>query len=299
MMREHRIETPDGRVLAVVEGGDPRGPAVIVHHGTPMSRLLYGPHVADAKARGLRLIGYDRPGYGDSTPQSGRAVADAATDVATIADALGIERFGTWGISGGGPHALACAALLPQRVVAAASLAGVAPYDARDLDWLAGMGEANVEEFGLTLQGPEKLEPAVREMRDAMMAGGVAGVEEALRTLLSSVDAAAYSGATAEYMFAAFRVGSEERIDGWLDDDFAFAAPWGFSVEQIGVPVLVWQGAEDRFVPPAHGEWLAREIPTCDARLSPDDGHITLLERRVGEVHEWLATALRNVVTAP
>jgi pimeloyl-ACP methyl ester carboxylesterase len=296
-MREHRIETPDGRVLAAVEGGDPNGAPVIVHHGTPMSRLLYEPHVADAKAHGLRLIGYDRPGYGDSTPQPGRAVADAARDVATIADALGIERFATWGISGGGPYALACAALLPDRVVAAASLAGVAPYDAKDLDWLAGMGESNVEEFSLTLQGRDKLEPAVRDMRDAMIAGGVGGVKEALRTLLSPVDAAAYSGATAEYMFAAFRVGSDERIDGWIDDDLAFAEPWGFSVEQISVPVLLWQGVEDRFVPPAHGEWLARRIPTCEPHLSPADGHITLLERRVSDVHEWLATALRNVVT--
>src|SRR5919109_1263991 len=158
-MREHRIESPDDRVLAAVEGGDPNGPAVVVHNGTPMSRLLYAPHVADAKARGLRLIGYDRPGYGGSTPQPGRVVADAAADVAAIADALGIDRFGTWGISGGGPHALACAALLPDRVVAAASLAGVAPYDAKDLDWLAGMGEANVQEFALTLQGRGKLEP--------------------------------------------------------------------------------------------------------------------------------------------
>ena len=297
-MREHRVATPDGRVLAVVEGGDPAGPAVIVHNGTPMSRLLYGPHVADAQARGLRLIGYDRPGYGDSTPQPGRTVADAATDVATIADVLGIQRFSTWGISGGGPHALACAALLPDRVVAAASLAGVAPYGAEGLDWLAGMGEANVIEFGLTLEGRDKLEPALREERDGMIAGGVRGLEEALRTLLSPLDAAAFSGETAEYMFEAFRVGSEERIEGWVDDDLAFAEPWGFDLEQIRVPVLLWQGAEDRFVPFAHGEWLARNIPTVDGRLSPDEGHITLLVRRVGEVHEWLAAALHDAATA-
>jgi pimeloyl-ACP methyl ester carboxylesterase len=293
-MREHRVETADGRVLAVVEGGDPGGPAVIVHNGTPMSRLLYGPNVADAEARGLRLIGYDRPGYGDSTPQPGRRVADAAGDVATIADALGIERFATWGISGGGPHALACAALLPDRVVAAASLAGVAPYGAEGLDWVAGMGEANVIEFGLTVAGRDKLEPFLRAERDGMVAGGAEAVQEAMLTLLTPVDAAAFSGETAEYLFEAFRLGSEERIDGWVDDDLAFAEPWGFDLEQIRVPVLLCQGAEDRFVPFAHGEWLARNIPTADARLSPDDGHITLLVRRLGEVHEWLAGALRD-----
>lgn len=298
MTREHRIETPDGRVLAVMEGGDPAGPAVVVHHGTPMSRLLYGPNLADAEARGLRLIGYDRPGYGDSTPQPGRTVADAATDVATIADALGIDRLATWGISGGGPHALACAALLPERVVAAASLAGAAPYEAEGLDFLAGMGEGNVKEFGLILEGREKLEPFLCAERDALLAAGQEGLAEGMRTLLTPVDAAAFTGETAEFLFESLRVGSAERIDGWLDDDLAFVKPWGCSVEQISVPVLLWQGAEDRFVPLAHGEWLASRIPTCQAHLSPEDGHITLLVRRVGEVHEWLAAAFENVATA-
>ena len=298
MTREHRIETPDGRVLAVMEGGDPAGPAIVVHHGTPMSRLLYGPNVADAEARGLRLIGYDRPGYGDSTPQPGRTVADAATDVATIADALGIDRFATWGISGGGPHALACAALLPKRVVAAASLAGAAPYEAEGLDFVDGMGEGNVKEFGLILEGREKLEPFLRAERDALLAAGQEGLAEGMRTLLSPVDAAAFTGETAEFLFESLRVGSANRIDGWLDDDLAFVKPWGCSVEQISVPVLLWQGAEDRFVPLAHGEWLASRIPTSQAHLSPEDGHITLLVRRVGEVHEWLAAAFENVATA-
>jgi pimeloyl-ACP methyl ester carboxylesterase len=298
VIRERRIETPDGRVLAVMEGGDPAGPAVFVHHGTPMSRLLYGPNVADAEARGLRLIGYDRPGYGDSTPQPGRTVADAATDVATIADALGIDRFATWGISGGGPHALACAALLPERVVAAASLAGAAPYEAEGLDFVDGMGEGNVKEFGLLLEGREKLEPFLRAERDALLAAGQEGMAEGMRTLLSPVDAAAFTGETAEFLFESLRVGSAERIDGWLDDDLAFVKPWGCSVEQISVPVLLWQGAEDRFMPLAHGEWLASRIPACQAHLSPEDGHITLLVRRVGEVHEWLAAAFENVATA-
>lgn len=298
MIREHRLETPDGRVLAVMEGGDPAGPAVVVHHGTPMSRLLYGPNVADAEVRGLRLIGYDRPGYGDSTPQPGRTVADAATDVATIADALGIDRFATWGISGGGPHALACAALLPERVVAAASLAGAAPYEAEGLDFVDGMGEGNVKEFGLILEGREKLEPFLCAERNALLAAGQEGLAEGMRTLLTPVDAAAFTGETAEFLFESLRVGSAERIDGWLDDDLAFVKPWGCSVEQISVPVLLWQGAEDRFVPLAHGEWLASRIPTCQAHLSPEDGHITLLVRRVGEVHEWLAAAFENVATA-
>src|SRR3954471_22814819 len=144
--RTHEIATPDGRTLHVHEAGDPGGRAVVTHHGTPSSGGHYTPHAADAAQRGLRLIGYDRPGYGGSTPHRGRTVADAARDVATILDALGVERFATWGQSGGGPHVLACAALLPDRCAAAASLAGVAPYDAQGLDWLAGQGEMNLAE---------------------------------------------------------------------------------------------------------------------------------------------------------
>jgi pimeloyl-ACP methyl ester carboxylesterase len=298
-MGEATVRARDGRELRIVEAGAADGLAVLVHNGTPMSRLLFGPCVEDAEQRGIRLIGYDRPGYGASTPHPGRNVADAARDVAAIADALDIDRLATWGISGGGPHALACAALLPERVVAAASLASVAPYPAEGLDWFAGMGEANVAEFGLTLEGREALEPFLRHERDAMLAAGPVGLAEAMRTLLSPTDDAVFTGETADYMFEAFRAGSEERLDGWLDDDLAFAKPWGFELEQIEVPVLLWQGAEDRFVPLAHGEWLARRIPAVDAHLSRDDGHLTLLVRRVGEVHGWLVAVHEGVRTGP
>jgi pimeloyl-ACP methyl ester carboxylesterase len=298
-MGEATVRAKDGRELRIVQAGAADGLAVLVHNGTPMSRLLFRPCVEDAEQRGIRLIGYDRPGYGGSTPHPGRNVADASRDVAAIADALDIDRLATWGISGGGPHALACAALLPERVVAAASLASVAPYPAEGLDWFAGMGEANVAEFGLTLEGRDALEPFLRHERDAMLAAGPAGLAEAMRTLLSPADHAVFTGETADYMFEAFRAGNEERLDGWLDDDLAFAKPWGFELEQIDVPVLLWQGAEDRFVPFAHGEWLARRIPAVDARLSRDDGHLTLLVRRLGEVHGWLVAVHEGVRTGP
>ena len=298
-MGEATVRAKDGRELRIVEAGAADGLAVVVHNGTPMSRLLFRPCVEDAEQRGIRLISYDRPGYGGSTPHPGRSVADAAHDVAAIADALGIDRLATWGISGGGPHALACAALLPDRVIAAASLASVAPYPAGGLDWFAGMGEANVTEFGLALEGREALEPFLRRERDGMLAAGPAGLAEAMRTLLSPTDRAVFTGETADYLFEAFRAGNEERLDGWLDDDLAFAKPWGFELEQINVPVLLWQGAEDRFVPFAHGEWLARRIPAVDARLSRDDGHLTLLVRRLGEVHGWLVAVHEGVRTGP
>src|SRR5215469_8806272 len=148
---ERTIRTPDGRALAVEDAGDVAGRPVLVHNGTPMSRHLYGPNATDAAGLGMRLISYDRPGYGSSTPQPGRTVADCASDVTAICAALGIDRLAMWGLSGGGPHVLACAALLPDLVTAAASLASFAPIDADGLDYFAGMGQDNIDEIQLYL----------------------------------------------------------------------------------------------------------------------------------------------------
>lgn len=282
------VTLPDGRAIEVWEGGDRGGGAVVVHHGTPMAGVLYEPHVRDAVERGLRLVGYSRPGYGASTPDPGRTVASAAADTTALADALGIDRFATWGISGGGPHALACAALAPDRVVAAASLAGVVPWGAEGVDFLEGMGEANHVEFGAALEGRERLEALLEPQAEEMLAAGVDAFKAVFESLLSPVDRDVLTGELAAYMYRCQVVGLSGGVEGWIEDDLAFVAPWGFAVEQIEVPVLVWQGDQDRFVPPTHGRWLANRIPSTDARLSPEDGHLTLLERRVPEVHAWL-----------
>jgi pimeloyl-ACP methyl ester carboxylesterase len=287
MIREHRIPV-DGRHLAVLEAGEESGPAVFVSHGTPGSALLWRGLVEDAEERGMRLLGYDRPGYGGSDAHPGRRVADAAGDLVALADALGIERFAVEGGSGGGPHALACAALLPDRLVAAACLAGVTPYPAEGLDWLDGMGEDNLLEFGAALAGRDELEPFLRGMTDEMLAADPNGLAEALRTLLSPVDAAALTGELAEYFLAALRRGVAESLEGWIDDDFAFVSPWGFELRDISVPVQLWHGAADRFVPIAHGRWLAERIPGVDAHLSDEDGHLTIQIGRIGDVHAWL-----------
>src|SRR5208282_2224396 len=149
---QRTVHTLDGRTLAVEDYGDPASRPILVHMGTPNSRHLYGRNVRDAAERGLRLIGYDRPGYGGSTPQPGRNVADCAADVRAICAELGIGRLAMWGISGGGPHVLACAALLPDLVSAAVSLASLAPLDADGLDFTAGMGELNADEVRLFLR---------------------------------------------------------------------------------------------------------------------------------------------------
>jgi pimeloyl-ACP methyl ester carboxylesterase len=285
--REHEIRTPDGRRLRAYEAGDPDGELVIVHHGTPCSGILAGWWAEDARSRGVRLVGYDRPGYGGSDRHPGRSVADAAADSATIADALGAGAFRTWGVSGGGPHALACAALLPDRVVAAATLASVAPYRAEGLDWLAGMGSDNLEEFGAAVDGEATLGPFLAAARSELLAAGPGGFVDAFRTILSDVDAAVLTGEVGGFVYAWLSRGQGAGYEGWLDDDLAFVSGWGFDLESIRVPVLVRQGRHDLMVPLSHGQWLADRIPGAVAQLSEDDGHLTLITD-VGRVHVWL-----------
>src|SRR4051794_27347587 len=280
-----------GRTLRVRDGGAD-GPVVVVHHGTPGAGLLFGPEAESAARLGIRLVAYDRPGYGGSTPQRDRTVADAAADVAAVLDALGVERFATYGVSGGGPHALACAALLERRCAAAATVAGVGPFDAQDLDWLAGMGEGNVAEFG-----------AAREGRDALTAfcradaGGILAVEpeqlaEAMRPHLSDVDAEALTGELAAHLLASMRTGLEPGVEGWVDDDLAFLAPWGFDPAAIRVPVLVWQGEQDLMVPAGHGRWLAGHVGGAQGEVFAEEGHLTLAVNRIGDVQAWLVERL-------
>jgi pimeloyl-ACP methyl ester carboxylesterase len=285
---ERDVTLRDGRTLHVYEDGDPHCPAVVVHNGTPSSGLLYRAHAEDAQARGIRLVGFDRAGYGTSTANPGRAVADVAADVVDVLDALGVDRFATWGISGGGPHALACAALLPERCVAAASLASPAPWGAEGLDWLAGQGEANVKEFDAVLAGQATLELLLRRNATEMFAGTAADLREALLTILTPVDQEALTAEFGDYLYSAMERGAAGRIDGWRDDNLAFVAPWGFEPEDIRVPVLLWQGVHDLMVPPAHGRGLAARIPGVEAHIGEDDGHLTLLRHRVPDVHEWL-----------
>ena len=287
-MTELDVTLPDGRTLHVYDEGDPDGHAVVFQHGTPSSGRLHPHEIADAHARGIRLIGFDRAGYGGSSPLPGRSCASAATDVSDLLDILGVDRFATWGHSGGGPHALACAALLPSRCVAAATLAAVAPYGVEGLDWLAGMGEANVEDFDLILAGGEQLEEAVARSQAELFAAGPDGLRQAMLTILSPLDQDVLTADFAEWTFRVMSEGAAERIEGWRDDNVAAVKPWGFELSDIRVPVLLLQGTEDLMVPPAHGRWLAERIPGVEAEISDKEGHMTLLAHRVGDVHEWL-----------
>ena len=286
------IPTKDGRELRISVVGQPDGIPILTHHGTPGSRLPNPLNVEDAQSRGIRLISYDRPGYGGSSPHQGRTVADAAEDVASIARHLNLERLAVWGVSGGGPHALACAALLPELVVAAAALASPAPYPTEGLDWFAGMGKDNIDEFGAALDGKDALVPYIETQVPGMLGADPKTLVQALRSLLCPVDVAALTEDFADFLLKNIREGIEHSRDGWVDDDTAFTTPWGFELSQIEIPVLLIHGEQDQMVPISHGKWLTSQIAHIDARLLPDDGHLTLSAYRIPEVHAWLLSKM-------
>ena len=288
---QRTVHTRDGRTLAVEDCGDPAGRPVLVHMGTPNSRHLYGPNVRDAAERGLRLIGYDRPGYGESSPQPGRTVADCADDVRTICAELGIDRLVTWGISGGGPHVLACAALLPDLVTAAASLASPAPYGAEGLDFFAGMGQVNVDDTRLFLADEAAARAKMDKDRDEILATSPDEAARGIESLLTPADAAVLRGELAEYLVSSEQDGLAPGSEGWWEDNCT-VKPWGFDLAGICVPVLLLHGRQDMFVPFSHGEWLAGHIPGVEAWLLDDDGHLTLMQNRVPDVHAWLSEHL-------
>lgn len=285
---EHVIDAPDGRKLAVSEGGDGDGVPVLVHYGTPNSRLQYGPDVDAAAEHGVRMITYDRPGYGGSTAQPGRTVGDCAADVRTICAALGIDRLLTWGISGGGPHVLACAALLQDLVPAAASLASPAPWGADGLDYFAEMGEMNADNTRLYVEDKKAARVKLENDRVAMLGATAEQVGGIIRTLVSDADAAVFTPQLAQYFVDSAAAGLGPGGEGWWEDGAAVFEPWGFAFADIGIPLLLLHGQQDRFVPFGHGVWLAQHIPGVEARLTEDDGHLTLTARHLRQVYDWL-----------
>lgn len=286
------ISTEDGRRLCIVDAGQPDGVPVLVHKGTPNSRLLYGPWVEDAQSRGMRLISYDRPGGGGSTVRRGRTVASAAGDVAAIAKELGLDRVLVWGISGGGPHALACAALLPELVVAAAVLASPAPYPAEGLDYFAGTGEDNIALTRAALESRDACERVVEAQTSGLLRASPETIVQALRTVLCPLDAAVLTPDFATFVLCSVREGCRKTRDGVVDDEIAFIRPWGFELSQIQIPVLLMHGAQDLMVPISHTKWMAGRIPNVEVRLLPDDGHVTLHVRHIHEVHAWLLSKM-------
>ncbi|MGA2014118.1 MAG: alpha/beta hydrolase [Solirubrobacteraceae bacterium] len=285
------IEGPHGSLELATVGPDDGRP-VIIHHGTPgAAHPSYPPLDEVAIQRGWRQICYSRPGYGGSVRHVGRTVADCAADVRAIADALGIDRFHTIGGSGGGPHVLATAALLGDRVIAAASIAGIAPWAAERLDWLAGMGPENVDEFRAALAGEAPLREYLDPVRTGMLQATADDVYELLDGLLCDIDRATLTGPYAEQAVLAMKTALASGVDGWVDDDLAFSWPWGFELASIEVPVTVWQGARDQFVPAAHGDWLIEHVPNAQPKRLPEHGHLSIAVGLYGEILDELLSA--------
>jgi pimeloyl-ACP methyl ester carboxylesterase len=284
------VDLADGRKLEGWAAGE-AAEALLFHVGTPSAGIPYPPLVREAERRGCRFVTYSRPGYAGSTRRESRSVADCAQDVSAIADALDLRRIHVVGWSGGGPHALACASLLPDLAVSAATLGGVAPWQADGLDWLAGMAEENLDEFGAARDGPDALhrflEPLV-QTRVAVTADRLLGE---LGGLVTDVDRAALTGPLAEFLAATDRAAVSTGPWGWHDDDLAFIRDWGFGLASIAVPVRIWHGAHDAMVPPAHGRWLADAIPGSRLTQLDDEGHLSLLGRFDEILDDLLAAA--------
>jgi|BarGraNGADG00212_2_1021979.scaffolds.fasta_scaffold69779_1 pimeloyl-ACP methyl ester carboxylesterase len=269
------VDLPDGRKLEFRTAGPQDGEILLFHHGTPGGGLPFTPMVEAAAAKGLRTVMYSRPGYGTSTPKLGRKVIDAASDAAFVVDAVGATTFRTIGWSGGGPHALACAAALPDRCLATVTIAGVAPYSTEGIDWLAGMAEENIDEFRRALHGAGTLTPFLEAFASAVTTMRPADLAESLGGLLSEADKVHVTGDFAEWMVETFRVGLAHGIEGYRDDDLAFVSDWGFDLRDVH-SVSVWQGSQDRAVPYAHGVWLADHIPGARRRLFAGEGHLSI-----------------------
>jgi len=293
--REYTIAAPDGRTIGLAEYGPEGGTPIINIHGTPGCR--YGgppPEKPDLYERlGVRSIGFDRAGYGLSTRQPGRRAASAATDVTTIADHLGLDEFAVTGGSGGGPHCLAVATLMPERVTRVGCVVGVAPFGEEGLapdDWLAGMTKGNVDEFTWSMEGEQTLRRNLERLaaeelpRVAVDPSTALGDEYELSEGDREIMARpAYQERIKRMMQESYRSG----VDGWVDDDLVFVSPWGFDVADLKVPSMIWFGVDDTLVPASHGEWLASHVPGCSV-VRMTGGHMELTNR-VEDLVCWLA----------
>jgi len=275
MTAQTDLSLDDGRTLHVYDTEQGALP-VLWHHGSPNTGAPPEPLFPAAAARGIRWVSFDRPGYAGSSPLPGRDVASVAGDVASVADALGIGRFAVMGHSGGGPHALACAALLPDRVLATVAVSSPAPYDAAGLDWFAALAPGQVAEVRATLAGRVSLERYLAS-------------HDFDPDTFTPADQAALAGDWA-WLARIAGLAMAGSPDGYLDDALAGVAPWGFAPGQARPPVLLVHGTQDRMVPSSHSQWLAAQCPDAELWLRPGDGHVSVLGTSAVAALDWLAS---------
>jgi pimeloyl-ACP methyl ester carboxylesterase len=285
MDREGSISTPDGRTLTYVARGPEDGVPVILSHGTPGSRYARHPDPEIYERHGVHAVSYDRPGYGGSDPHEGRSVASAAADIEAIGDDLGFERFAVVGGSGGAPHALACGALLGDRVIRVGALVTPAPSDAEDFDFFTDLAEINIKEFGAALQGKEAIDAHLQPYVDGIRSDPDAVIDE-IASELPDVDRAILEREDyRDIVRTSFAEAVRQGVRGWSDDDLAFAKPWGFELEDVTAEVRLWQGELDVLAPRSHGQYVASRLPNARFELL-EGGHFIVDEWAV--VYDWL-----------
>jgi pimeloyl-ACP methyl ester carboxylesterase len=286
------VSKPDGRRLRVVSAGG--GERVVLGHlGSPNAGVLFEPWVRDAEQRGLRLVVYDRPGYGGSTPQPGRTVADCADDVRAIAAALGFDRCAVWGYSGGGPHALASAALLGGLVVAVATIGSPGPQVLMGDEFFAGTREGMRDDLALFDHDREAWDQSNQEQWEELTALSADQLSASWSETAAPADRAALASDFGVWMHRAVQEALAPGDEGWVEDDIAiFHASWGFDPADITVPSKIWHSSDDTFVPAGHGRWLAGRIPGAESEIGDDDGHMRIMAKRYGDVQDWLAAHL-------
>ena len=285
------LRLSDGRRLDVRVSGPEGATPLIWHHGTPGSRVASRYIERSTLAHGLRLVTTSRPGYGDPSRRAGRRVVDVVTDTAEVLAWLDVERCVTAGASGGGPHALACAARL-RGVAGCLVVAGVAPHDAADLNWLDAMGQDNLEEFAAALAGEGTLKRYLGALEDELRHVTAQGIVEAMSSVLPDVDRAVLSGDYAQDVANGFHEALVGGIDGWHDDDLAFVRPWGFDLAEVHAPTMLWQGDRDLMVPFAHGRWLATALAHAQTHLVEGEGHLSIAHGAMDAMLDELVAVL-------
>jgi pimeloyl-ACP methyl ester carboxylesterase len=270
----HDLETDQG-IVRWREQGDAASPLTAFwHHGTPGIGAPPTPLLDASEELGIRWLSFDRPGYGGSHATDSWRIADAAGMTQRVADVAGAGRFSVVGHSGGGPHALACAALLGDRVAAAVSISGLAPYDAAGLDWFAGMYDGGVAELRTAITGADALRAFLEDLADDP-------------AMFTDSDVEALDGEWSSFGGLA-AAGLAEGLGGVVADNVAYVNPWGFDVESVSVPTLLIHGTDDRIVPVSHAHWMAGHVPGAELRIRPGDGHLSVMNAGFDAL-DWLA----------
>jgi pimeloyl-ACP methyl ester carboxylesterase len=292
--KKFEVPTPDGRWLAAEIAGTEGGDLVVFHAGTPGSRYLYEGHVRECTKRDLSLVCASRPGYDGSPRQQGRSYADNSADTLALLEFLGVETAYVIGYSCGGGPALADAAKLGERVRAVAAAASFAPRSEMGPRWWEGLDEANGEELLAIQEG----EPALRKYL-ALRAEGMRQIKRGEEITndpdfgrwYSQADRECFKGESLAFLLRSYSLIGHDRVDGWVDDDFAFYGDWGFDLSAISIPVTIWQGGEDNIIPVAHPAWLADNVPGAKLEFLPAEGHASLFAHHFGDMLDGL-TAL-------